>query len=102
MFCGKSEYLLIEKTHKRALKILYNDFSLSYRELLEKSGSVNIHVKHLQQLMTEIYKTIESVNPLFMKNIFSAKEGNYNLRNQNLLKLPKYKDNKIWNQISFF
>ena len=74
MFCGKSEHLLIEKTHKRALKILYNDFSLSYGDLLEGSGSVNIHVKHLQQLMTEIYETIESVNPLFMKNISQQKK----------------------------
>ena len=112
MFCGKGEYLLIEKTHKRALKILYNkSFSLSYKQLLEMSGSVNIHVKHLQHLMTEIFKTTKSINPKFMKKVFTERECDYNLRNRNLLTLPatrtttfgtrsvSFKGSFIWNKI---
>ena len=111
MFCGKMQYNQIEKTHKRALKVLHLDYSSSYRELLEKSGCVSLHVKHLQHLMTEIYKTVNSLNPLFMKNIFKIKEGYYTLRNQNLLKVytPRtekfgvrtvsFKGSLIWNTL---
>ena len=79
MFCGKTEYALIEKTHKRALRILHNNFTYDYKQLLEISGSVNIHVKHLQHLMTEIYKTTNSINPEFMKQVFKQRECVYQL-----------------------
>ena len=88
MFCGKTEYALIEKTHKRALRILQNNFTYDYKQLLEISVNVNIHVRHLQHLMTEIYKTTNSTNPEFMKQVFKQKECVYNLRNKNLLTLP--------------
>ena len=109
---GKTEYLLIERTHKRALRILQNDFTLSYKQLLEMSGSVSIHVKHLQHLMTEIYKTTNSTNPEFMKQVFKQREGvYYNLRNKHMLTLPptrtttfgtrsvSFKGSLIWNTI---
>ena len=103
MFCGKTEYLLIERTHKRALRILQNDFTLSYKQLLEMSGSVSIHVKHLQHLMTEIYKTTNSTNPEFMKQVFKQREGvYYNLRNKNSAYITTNENNYIWYQISFF
>ena len=111
MFCGKTEYALIEKTHRRALRILHNNFTYDYKQLLEISGNVNIHVRHLQHLMTEIYKTTNSTNPEFMKQVFKQKECVYNLRNKNLLTLPptrtatfgirsiSFKGSLIWNMI---
>ena len=95
MFCGKLEYNLVKKTHKRALKVLNLDYSSNYSQLLEKSGCVSLHVKHLQQLMTEIYKTLHSLNPVFMKEIFIIKEGCYNFRNENLLKIDTPRTEKI-------
>ena len=50
---------------KRALRFLYNDYSISYEGLLEKSGKVKMNVNTLRNLCVEIYKTINKLNPEF-------------------------------------
>ena len=111
MFCHKKEYKLIERTHKRALRILLNNFEADYSTLLELSKSVSIHVKHLRCLMVEIFKTKHSLNPEFMKEVFKPKMSNYELRNKELLVLNptrtttfgtrsiSFKGSLIWNQL---
>ena len=46
----------INGLHKRVLSLTYNDFSLSFSELLEKDKSVTIHHRNLQTLAYEIFK----------------------------------------------
>ena len=46
----------INGLHKRALSLVYNDFSSSFSELLEKDKSVTIHHRNLQTLAYEIFK----------------------------------------------
>ena len=65
----------IESLHKRALRFLLNDYENSYEELLEKSGKANINLR-IRFLCIEIYKTITSLNPDFMKKIFEMKTNN--------------------------
>ena len=43
--------------HYRALRLIYNDESLSFYELLNKDGSVTIHHRNIQKLGIEMYKT---------------------------------------------
>ena len=38
--------------------------------LLQKDGSIAVHQKNLQNLMTEIYKTTNQINPAYMGEIF--------------------------------
>ena len=59
---------LINGLHKRALSLVYNDFSSSFSELLEKDKSVTIHHRNLQTLAYEIFKVKKN-----MENI----KGNY-------------------------
>ena len=73
----------INRIHERALRIVYKDYNLTYEELLIKSGSVKIHHRNLQILATEIYKVINNLSPLLMKEIFPIKDTKYNLRNEN-------------------
>ena len=47
---------LINGLHKRALSLVYNDFSSSFSEFLEKDKSVTIHHRNLQTLAYEIFK----------------------------------------------
>ncbi len=79
----------INKLHKRILNIRFRSSGSTIDELLLIDGSQCIHVRNLQVLMTEIYKTINDLNPPFMKDIFQIKHVDYNLRNNNLLKIPK-------------
>ena len=63
----------IEKIHKRCLRILLNDNTSDYNTLLIKSGKPSMEIKRLRSLATEVFKTLNNLNPTFMKNIFTSK-----------------------------
>ena len=46
----------INRLQERALRIVYNDKSSTFYQLLEKDKSVTIHTRNLQYLATEIFK----------------------------------------------
>ena len=73
----------INRLHERALRIAYKDYASSFESLLEKDTSVTIHQKNVQLLMTEMFKTINNLNPSFMDEIFLKRSVTYNLRNTN-------------------
>ena len=58
MFFNATSLKKIENLQKRALRFLYNNFLLTYEELLDKANSSTINVKRLRFLCVEIYKTI--------------------------------------------
>ena len=88
MFCYKKENNLINKVHKRALRTIYDNRTLGLQELLAIDNTVSIHVRHLQILMTETFKSIHSESPEIMCKLFQLKNRPYNLRGQSLLKIP--------------
>jgi len=55
--------------------------------MFEKDSAVKIHIRNLQLLMTEIFKTQYSLNPTFMKDMIVSKSNQYALRNEHLIKL---------------
>ena len=111
MFCLKTDITRINKVHKRCLRILYNDFTLSLNDLLDIDKSVNIHRRHLQSLMIEIFKSRKNLNPIIVSELFENKYLPYNLRNSNILKLPSalstrygtnsvlFKGSLVWNTL---
>ena len=62
-FCPRQSYHLINKLQERALRVTYNDYDLSFSELLETSNESTIHIKNITILMTEIYKFLNDVSP---------------------------------------
>ena len=70
-FMSASNTKKVEKIHERLLRFLYgNIFNTSYEGLLQLSGKTSMFVSRLKCLCTEIYKTINNINPKYMKNIF--------------------------------
>ena len=61
----------INHLHERVLRIEYNDFMLSFKNLLEKD--VSIHVKNLQKLATEMFKISKNFSVLLMSELFYQK-----------------------------
>ena len=53
----------VNRVHKRALRTVYDDHSISLEALLDLENTVNIHTKHLQMSMTETFKTLRQENP---------------------------------------
>ena len=60
----------IEKIQERTLRILYNDSTSDYNQLLNKSSKASMEVKRLRKLALEIFKTLNNLNPEYMKEIF--------------------------------
>ena len=101
----------MKKLHKRALQIVHEDFTSSYDDLRVKDNSATIHVRNLQFLMTEIFKTIHDENPQFIKEIFVMEESCYNLRFKFRLHVPRvsitkygletvsFRGSQIWNAL---
>ena len=71
--------------NKRALCLVYNDFSSGFLEHLEKGKSVTIYHCNLQTLAYEIFKVKNNMAPEILTEIFPQKESNYSLRNSTAL-----------------
>ena len=71
--------------HERALRLVYNDKSSFFRELLERNNSVTIHEKNVQVLLIEISKVKSGAAPEIMTEIFKFKDHSYDLRKNNCL-----------------
>ena len=60
----------INKLHGRYLRIVYNDNTSTYDELLETENSVSVHFRNVQALAIELYKVVNGFSPDIMKDIF--------------------------------
>ena len=111
MFFGKCSNNLIMKTHYQCLRAIYNTQTKTYRDLLCINGKIDIHTQNIQILMTEIYKCLNKINPLFTWDYYNQKSNHYSLRNDHLLNLNKcrtkpyrittavFKGAVIWNNL---
>ena len=70
MYCQRQSNNLINKIHERALRIAYNDYKSDFDNLLSRDDSVTIHQRNIQALAIEIHKSLNNLNPIFMKDIF--------------------------------
>ena len=100
LFCNKGAYKEIDRTHKRALRILCKDYECPFETLLTRSGSFCIHARNLQKLMTKIYKSMNHLNPSLIWEFHENKDVSYNLRIQNLCKTATNKDTGLWARIT--
>ena len=58
MFQGKQTNYKINRIHKRATRIVCNNYVSSFQDLLNKDNSFTIHHQNIQSLATKIYKTL--------------------------------------------
>ena len=72
-FCSESNTAKIEKIQERALRLVLDDHISDYRTLLGKAAIDPLKTKRIKTLATEIYKTIYSINPNYIKEIFLNK-----------------------------
>ena len=79
----------VNKTHERALRIVYKDSHADCQAMLTLDNAVSIHQRNLQYLMIEINKTKHNLNLSFMSEIFETRNVHNDLRTKNNLCIPK-------------
>ena len=84
MLCQKTLDLIIKKIHLKTPRIIHQS-NTSYRDLLECNGSTSIYQRHLQFLLLEIYKSIVTTNPGFLRHFFRERKVPYNFRKNAVL-----------------
>ena len=81
MFHSRKLNNRINHIHERAMRLVYEDYTGSFDELLFKDNSFRIHHRNLQKLAIEIFKVKLGIAPVIMKSIFPIIENPYDLRN---------------------
>ena len=66
----------INDIHERPLCIVYDDYSSSFEDRLNKGKAVTIHQRNLQQLVIEVFKLKMTIVPIIMNEIFTIVENN--------------------------
>ena len=61
----------INHIHERALRLVYQDYTSSFDELLKKDGSLTFHHRNIHQVAIEMFKVKHDLCPPFMKELFT-------------------------------
>ena len=101
----------LEEINEGALRLAFSDYLSSYKDLLANSKETTIHVQSVRTLALEVYKTLNNLNPVFVKDYFVPKTTGHNIRLKNPLDIPKsrttnnciisliFQGPKIWNSL---
>ena len=109
-FCSSESMKKLERIQERAFRFLLCDYESDYEQILTNMNKPTLEIRRLRLLATEIFKTVNDLNPPYMKEVFelntrrsetgtdklvvqsqiSMKYGSYSLRSLG----PK-----IWNKL---
>ena len=82
MFCDRTLNAKTNRLHERALPIAYNDYILSFEDLLIKDGSVTIYEKNWLSLVKEIFKIKNKLSPPLICHLVKEFNMKYQTRSQ--------------------
>ena len=70
---------LINKIHKRSLRVIYEMENANFEDLLIKDSSSTIHENNIHTLLIEIYKSLNQISPPIMQEFFDLKVTPYKI-----------------------
>ena len=71
---------MLEKAHKKALRVVLNDYISSYRDLLDKVSKPTLYVARIKAIAFEAYKCYVNENPPYINAMFDSVDKPYKLR----------------------
>ena len=71
MFCSRDLNRKINYIHERALRLVYDDYTSTFEDLLKKDESLVFHHRNIHQLAIEMYKVKYNLSPIFMQELFT-------------------------------
>ena len=110
-FCSNRSLYKLEKLHKQAPRVVLNDYSTSYRDLLDELSKPTLYVSRLKAIATDTYKCKANENPDYINVMLNPLIKPYNLRGGPRAEQPtvnttscglhsfKYHIAKLWNEM---
>ncbi len=79
------------------MKELYGlcDYHSSYNELREKAGMSTMYVGRLRTAMCEVFKVVNDIGPVYLKQYFTLKDSSYETRTAMPLVVLKFNSLKF-------
>ena len=92
-YCSMSDLKKIERVQKRALRIIFNDYSrsTSYVELRSRANRPLLYVERLRNIVIEIFKIYKDLAPTYLRDVTIKSNSPYSIRNENNLLLPNFR-----------
>ena len=82
MFHGRKENAKINHIHGRALRIIYKNNELLFKDLLELDKLFKVYHRNIQSLAIQPFKIKNNCSVIIMNDIFQTRAVSYNLRSQ--------------------
>ena len=110
-FTSNANILKMEKLQRRAIRIVFNDYQSSYKELLSRAKISSLYVSRIKSIVIESFKCIKKLNPEFLHDFMKINDTGYELRDPRKIQLPKtstttrglnsftFEASKIWNDL---
>ena len=67
MLTSTKSFRKIEAIQKKVLRFLINNYESPYKDSMNKTAKPNMSLRRTRSLCIEIYKTLNNLNPEFMK-----------------------------------
>ena len=71
MFCSKKLNRRINHIHERAIRLVYDDYTSTFEQLLQKDKTLIFHHRNIHNLAIEMYKVKNNLSPIFMQELFT-------------------------------
>ena len=89
MFYSRSTNNKINHVQERALRLVYDNYKLTFDELSEKDGSFTNHHYNVQALCIELYKVYHNLSQTIFSELFTRNNSTYNFRSKSDFVIPQ-------------
>ena len=88
-FCTDKNSKKLEKVQVRALRFVYDDYTSSYINLLEKALVPSLQIRRMRTMALETYKIVNKLAPVCLHDLVNVKNSKYAFRYSNILDVPQ-------------
>ena len=88
-FCSEGNTKKIEENQERALRFVYEDYNISYEDLLNRAKLPSLHVRRIRSMAIETFKILNNIAPPVLSNLVQKRDSKYNFRYSNILQIPQ-------------